>query len=88
MDKLLSDKELIDSLDDFIRSYNHYLNNNNFQKWDDKRNKFIDLINTQKRLFANSVIGEDEDDEHIEPHPFVSFTSRSQLRAEQRARIK
>jgi len=61
----------------------------------DFADEIIDLINTQKRLYAESVIGEDEPyareagvDERYANHWNDNTFNRNELRAEQRARIK
>lgn len=99
MSKLLSDEELYEKLEDM-----HYkLENTQHTNWDEYTNTlsgFTDLINTQKRLYAESVIGEDEywdkwgvasDGEYEmlqqckQPQ---KMKHRDELRAEQRERIK
>ena len=85
-DRLLSDEELRDSIVkcfSFIELTPSVNTVDNLEK----------LINTQKRLYAESVIGEDEHYEKSDPlykmsgEPF-SWAERNQLRAEQRDRIK
>ena len=53
----------------------------------------IDLINTQKRLYAESVIGEDEPERVVvasygQTRAVAGAATRNTLRAEQRARIE
>ena len=84
-DRLLSDEELRETV--------HELFDTSFET------DLVDLINTQKRLYAESVIGEDEElekrfhdvqanDLYGISHRNEAKTHRNQLRAEQRARIK
>ena len=58
----------------------------------DLRDKIINFINTQKRLYAESVIGEDENDSinhlGLGTAAIEEEEARNQLRAEQRARIE
>ena len=78
-DKLLSDEELLDELERLRFSSNPLA--------------VVDLINTQKRLYAESVIGEDVDEgsyttepqERIKQHEVRAINRKL---AEQRARIK
>lgn len=48
----------------------------------------VNLVNTQKRLYAESIIGEDEPETHEMYAKVSSPIYRNELRAEQRARIK
>ena len=72
--KLLSDEELRGQIDSW-----------SYGKYSDRVNELLDLINTQKRLYAESVIGEDEN--NPAPREPCGASYRNQLRAEQRARI-
>ena len=84
MSKLLSDEELIDeiskiSLDTEIAIIDEY-------------KPLLDIINTQKRLYAESVIGEDEPERVVvasygQTRAVAGAATRNTLRAEQRARI-
>lgn len=56
-------------------------------------NALLDLINTQKRLYAESVIGEDEPERVVvasygQTRAVAGAATRNTLRAEQRARIE
>lgn len=60
------------------------------EEWELK--ELVDIINTQKRLYAESVIGEDDQiTKNIKVNsPWLALDNRhrNELRAEQRARIK
>lgn len=87
-DRLLSDEELREQLETLFNRAGLIIN------FDDEEDPTAQLLyesliifNTQKRLYAESVIGEDE------PIPEFGMMSekklnRIELRAEQRARIK
>ena len=83
-DRLLSDEELDKAILEIP------------EVWaEDSFNAIRTLINTQKRLYAESVIGEDEPyareagvDERYANHWNDNTFNRNELRAEQRARIK
>lgn len=87
MSKLLSDEELIDEiskipLDTQIAIIDEY-------------KPLLDLINTQKRLYAEMVVGQDEKEILIPAKPRQGLPTkdgiavmRNKLRAEQRARIE
>lgn len=80
-DRTLSDEELRERIE-LILHHNGYV----------KRSELLlDLFNTQKRLHAESVIGEDDDIDNeygsYSSQDMVN-SSRNELRAEQRARIK
>ena len=80
--KLLSDEELLDKLNELVQKCEN-------TQWVPEQEKYlsdmVDIINTQKRLYAESVIGEDEN--NPAPREPCGASYRNQLRAEQRARI-
>lgn len=80
-DWLLSDEELQKSIEEIIITddYSHGVQVRTI----DKMQKLID---TQKRLYAESVIG--EDDVLTYPRYPVRLKERNELRAEQRERLK
>lgn len=85
-DKLLSDEELREESELFLcKAYNQ-------RDHGDLSENLIDniaaFINTQKRLYAESVVGEDELNTY-EPYGdmYATITDRNQLRAEQRANL-
>ena len=78
MSKLLSDEELIEEISSIsIDTETSII---------DEYKPLLDLINTQKRLYAESVIGELEN-EADNPMDMPRELIRNELRAEQRARI-
>jgi hypothetical protein len=80
-DRLLSDEELRKSIEEIIKTddYSHGVQ----MRTIDKMQKLID---TQKRLYAESVIG--GDDVLTYPTYPVRLKERNELRAEQRERLK
>ncbi len=98
-DRLLSEEELNKQLHEIL--WNHHLvpsaddvedvwkkNPTNITDTATAQKQLFDLINTQKRLYAESVIGEDEK-MYNPPYQHSSEKAvRNLLRAEQRARIK
>lgn len=84
-DRLLSDEELVRDIDricGFDELEPEYAESANRT-----RQLILNLINTQKRLYAEGVIGEDEPETENGLLP-DRVDRRNQLRAEQRARIK
>ena len=79
-DRLLSDEELQKSIEEIIITddYSHGVQMRTI-------NKMEKLIATQKKLYAESVIG--EDDVLTYPRYPVFLKERNELRAEQRKRI-
>ena len=81
-DRLLSDDGLLEELGNIVIREGARLNpNGSFLQ------SAVDLINTQKRLYAESVIGEDTPYDARGKYP-VEIEVENELRAEQRARIK
>lgn len=83
-DRLLSDEELAEKVNYLVGSA--VLKNDKNYSWE-----ILDLINTQKRLYAESVIGEDDaiDNEYGSySSQEVVNSDRNELREEQRARIE
>ena len=87
-DRLLSDEELQKSIEEIIITddYSHGVQ----MRTIDKMQKLID---TQKRLYAESVIGEDEPERVVvasygQTRAVAGAATRNTLRAEQRARIE
>ena len=74
-DRLLSDEELHDEITELRRQRGHHLMDE-----PEYTQKIIDLINTQKRLYAESVI-------NVELPKGVDETCAKLFRAEQRSRI-
>ena len=83
-DRLLSDEELEYKLFDLaVRNVTNNETGKEYYALDPF--EIIDLINTQKRLYAEMVVGLDD----TKPSGLIAnSTARNQLRAEQRARIK
>lgn len=80
-DRLLSDSELRFEIVNILDEYDEK------KLYVPTRNRIETLINTQKRLYAESVIGEDE----AEPYYIrsqIEVNAKNGLRAEQRARIE
>ena len=77
-DRLLSDEELAEKVNYLVGSA--VLKNDKNYSWE-----ILDLINTQKRLYAEMVVGLDD----TKPSGLIAnSTARNQLRAEQRERLK
>ena len=94
-DRLLSDEELTEQLKQVYRD--GYYSNNNTETDTFKAHLFwfTEHIDTQKRLYAESVIGEDEKLGVYSTYSFLTHDEQdekkivlNELRAEQRARIK
>ena len=89
-DRLLSDEELREEINIALTEFKAKVllstAKDNEAAYALGNNKLFDLINTQKRIYAESVIGEDEDFKSI-PGSFKTDI-RNKLRAEQRARMK
>ena len=92
MSKLLNDEELLEHIKHCTDGQLEYYEYNK-----STYSRLIDLINTQKRLYAESVIGDDEAAAEYSylPPTLDEMTKsahekavRNQLRAEQRARIR
>ena len=88
MTKLLSDEELLAEIDVLT---NNILFSYGIEAKDSYDTRIFDLINTQKRLYAESII--ETSKEIILTHSCADFEAgyikgREDLRAEQRARIK
>lgn len=89
-DRLLSGEELYNNIHSIVEYIEFLDDNKSYQR---KRNKLmkelVELIQCQKRLYAESVIGED-DTEHNKDFYGRKYDVklRNNLRAEQRARIK
>lgn len=91
MSKLLSDEELRVAIGNIT---DEEFGTGNTPSW--LMTNILDLINTQKRLYAESVIGEDEQYKpYLKGVAMVSTDLgnaikqyKNELRAEQRARIK
>lgn len=98
-DRLLSDEELRDAIlsipiDKHKDGSPMYLEDVFANVTDsDFADEIIDLINTQKRLYAESVIGEDEPERVVvasygQTRAVAGAATRNTLRAEKRARIE
>ena len=86
-DRLLSDEELTNTL--FATFFRLSGGMNNIATAE--AGYLLDLINTQKRLYAESVIGTADDIEELRKnghHYPVEIEVRHEVLAEQRARIK
>ena len=84
IDRLLSDEELEQLMQKMLAPH---LQEFKAGHTDILLSSFVDLITTQKRLYTESVIGEDEPNQYSGDDCFDKI-SRNRLRAEQRARIK
>ena len=85
MSKLLSDEELGNLIDIAYKTATVGDSNGDKLTKDEFKGYMLATINTQKRLYAESVIGEDEN--NPAPREPCGASYRNQLRAEQRARI-
>lgn len=96
MDRLLTDSEMEEVLQSMIMDAAINYSNNGSRNFYDDAKEMVALINTQKRLYADSVIGGDEAADYSYLPPTLDEMTKSahekavrnQLRAEQRARIK
>lgn len=87
-DRLLSDEELREEFADIMADYDRARKSPSGDSVDievNTSNRLTKLFNTQKRLFAESVIGEDD---NSLTRPYQGNMQRNGLRAEQRERIK